>query len=556
MSELHLLPNRPEVELFSNIEVNAKKGLPEIKEAAPATSVPAVIVGGGPSLNSTLESIRHMKACGAVVFALNNAARFLKENGIRADYQVMIDSRLENKDFVTERWAGEVLLASQCHPEVIQHCVDTGYPVRLWHPAVPDIEKHVGRDKPFAIWSGWTVGLTAMCVAHTLGHREMHLFGYDSCHSEQKSHAYGQPLNDSDQMTQVAVDGRIFNCSVTMAAQASHFEDVATMLADHDCVISVHGDGLIPYIANRMTTEAKVLTAVYDLGSSPPTFDFLPFLTEAEKARVEGGFHCLDVVFQPGPIGGFRHDNLPPSIPAREGMLHRICVSSCRLLPSVRNVAVLKKRTAIPGAIFPKEWAPSHPKSHYGVQYLKDGYRCLTASQSAKDEIKKRFPEKYATITLRQSDYWQERNSNMKAWFAAASYLHDYNIIPVFVPDTHGSVPAGLRAFDPAAWDIDLRLALYEGAVVNLGVANGPLALCMLSKAPYIMWKLIDETGNAPAHKAAFYEAHGVKVGDQFGDNGWLIWEDDTRESVIKGLHEWLNGKADMHEYEALAATA
>lgn len=297
----------------------------------------------------------------------------------------------------------------------------------------------------------------------------------------------------------------------------------------------------------------NTFTACYDLAVSPPTYDFFPFLAQAERARLAMGRERIDLVIQPGLKDGFRDDGLPPDLIERRSMLLRVVLAGARLLPSVSDVVCFGQRTNI-SCDFPARYDVMRPTSHYGAFALKNGHRCLRATEAAKRAIKRRFDGmRFATITLRQSAYWPGRNSNLKAWTAAADYLKEYNITPVFVPDTHGVAPHGYASAELASWDIDLRMAIYEAAEVNLGVANGPLALCILSNAKYVMWKLVSNDA-APAHKVEFYRSHGIEVGDQFGENGRLIWEDDSTESVIKGVHEFLHGQADMHEADALAA--
>jgi hypothetical protein len=537
--------------LFSNVRENGKRGLSDV-QIEQEKGVPAVVVGGGPSAGDEeqLDQILKLKSEGAVVFALNNAAAFLMEHGIRPDYQIVLDARIGNVDFVRYDRADCLLLASQCSPMLFDVALERGASVRIWHPVIEGIEPHTGVDSPCLIGGGTTVGLSGLCLVYTLGFRNIHLFGYDSCNMKDKTHAYDQPMNAGSELVRVSLNDRTFHASYAMAAQAKKFPYLAEELMKLGCNLSMYGDGLLQEIMRSACKNERILTAVYDLASSPPTFDFLPFLTEAERYRAANGYDRMDVVFMPGPMFGFRDDNLPPDVTERESMLNRVCLPACRFVKSVRNVSVLKERKELEGDAFPVGWEMNKPLSHYGVKFLKNGNRVLTASEAAKREIMSRFPKRYATITLRQSDYWPERNSNLAAWKAAGEYLKDIEIEPVYIPDTHGEV-SGVNAYTPAAWDLDLRLALYEGAVLNLGVANGPLALCMLSDAKYMMWKLIDPSGKAPAHRAAFYSAHGIQVGDDFGPNGKLVWEDDTRESVLKHLHEWFYGKAT--EAEAVA---
>lgn len=281
--------------------------------------------------------------------------------------------------------------------------------------------------------------------------------------------------------------------------------------------------------------EMKILTAVYDLAVSPPTYDFLSFLAEAERARKAGGYDYIDVVFMPGPKGGFRNDNLPPSIEAREGMLHRVCVSACRLLPSVRNVTVRKDRTHVQSDVFPKDWNVNTPVSRYGTTYLRNGGPILTATKSAKDIIKERFTRPYVTITVRQSGYWPERNTTLAEWGHVANEIERMGYHIVWVPDTNGEQ----IGFSPAAFDIDLRLALYEGALCNFAVSNGPCALLYLSNSPYLVFKMVVDS--CPSTTAKFLASHGLNVGDQMNNRGRIVWEDDRAEVILSAFKDFMN---------------
>lgn len=523
--------------LFSNVRKNGKRGLSDVQIEKEKT-VPALIVGGGPSVLEQLDTILKMKSEGAVVFALNNAAAFLVEHGIRPDYQIVLDARIGNVDFVRYDRADCLLLASQCSPLLFDVALERGAKVRIWHPLIEGIEPHTGVEGPCLIGGGTTVGLSGLCLVYTLGHRDVHLFGYDSSRVGDSSHAYEQALNANDEVLRVSVSDRTFYASYAMVAQAQKFPHLAKELMTLGCNLSMYGDGLLQHMMKEACRDEKVLTAVYDLATSPPTYEFIPFLADAETVRVKGGFDVLDVVFMPGPMHGFRDDNLPPDAVEREGMLHRVCVSACRLLPSVRNVSVLKRRQAIEGDVFPAEWAEDKPVSHYGPFILKRANRCLKATESARRRAKALVSGEYATITLRQSDYWPERNSNLEAWTLAASLLKSYGVTPVFIPDTQGEAPERYLSLPEASWDIDLRLALYEGAKLNLAVSNGPLVLMCCSEVPYMVFKMLTDGGHM-ATKAAFYKAHGIEVGDQFGPNGKIVWADDTAENVSHEIRQF-----------------
>lgn len=503
---------------YGNIRSATARDLPWL-QPSDAHEGHAVLVGGGPSLIDTLEDIRRRYENGQTIFALNNTASWLIERGILPHYHILLDARPSVARFVQNEKI-EYLVASQCHPDVFEAAKN----VTLWHPNVEGIREIIG-DRPAAlIGGGTTVGMQAMAIAYTMGFRTLHLHGYDSSYRGDAGHAYAQAENDADEIIKVHFGGQDFISTRWMVNQADEFKNVVVQLANLDCIVTVAGDGLIPAIAKKLSEPPpKILTAVYDLYCSPPSYDFLSFLCAAEQARQEGGFTAIDIVFQPGPKFGFRNDDLPPDTQTRDAMLWRICVPACRLLPSVRDVSVYRERREITGDVFPEGWAFHNPVSCYGTHLVKRLPRALRATEKARQTISERKP--YVTITLRNCDYHPERNSQLDEWKEAAVQIGYLGYEVVWLHDTKDSL-------DARAWDIDLRMALYEGAACNLMVVNGPIDLLRLSDAPYLAFKPLVE--RSLCQTIEFYRANGVEVGDQFGPNGRMVWEDDTAEVIIR----------------------
>jgi hypothetical protein len=86
------------------------------------------------------------------------------------------------------------------------------------------------------------------------------------------------------------------------------------------------------------------------------------------------------------------------------------------------------------------------------------------------------------SITLRQSDFEQQRNSDIKAWFKVAQWLKAKGYTPIMVPDTEAelygaSYQIGTSSYPAASLYPEIRLALFEQCVVNLMSAGGPMEL-------------------------------------------------------------------------------
>ena len=185
---------------------------------------------------------------------LNNAAKVLHENGIMADFQVLLDARHENVSFVEKQYAKAYLLASQCSPLVFDAV--KGREVYIWHPVIDGIENLFPNHQNLTlIGGGTTVGLSTMALAYTMGFRKMGLFGYDSSYRDDKGHAAPQRRTEIENWTfDVTVGDRTFKSNAAMAKQAEAFPILANNLAELGCEIYVFGDGLLPYIAHNLTT--------------------------------------------------------------------------------------------------------------------------------------------------------------------------------------------------------------------------------------------------------------------------------------------------------------
>ena len=220
-------------------------------EMVEAHDAPAIIVGGGPSMRALRPMILALRNGGATVFATNGTVPTLYAAGISSDHHVLLDARPENVAFVQGPKPQHYLIASQCHPDLFRAIA--GHPTTLWHPAYPEIDEWIGHKEAVLIGGGTTVGLQALSIAYALGHRKIHLFGFDSSYSEAgEGHAYVQPLNDDEERQEYRVGNKAFIAAPWMARQAMEFQIASRQLCDGDAELYVHGTGLLPAIAAQM----------------------------------------------------------------------------------------------------------------------------------------------------------------------------------------------------------------------------------------------------------------------------------------------------------------
>lgn len=247
--------NTPEERILANVVKNSRHIRKWVK-TEPAHDRVAVLVGGGPSLADTVDEI---KALEGQIFALNGAASFLDRNGVRADYQVIMDAQPATADLIGP--AKNYLFASQVDPK----CFRKKPQAILWHSShgevMPDRQKGFPKhgDDYAIIGGAVSVGNTALVLLYVLGYRKIHVFGMDSSHRDGTGHAYRQDMNDGDPCTTVEFGGHKYVCSITMSLQAKHFMRRAEQLKEAGVSIEVHGSGLLPamYNSEKISEEDK-----------------------------------------------------------------------------------------------------------------------------------------------------------------------------------------------------------------------------------------------------------------------------------------------------------
>jgi len=133
----------------------------------------------------------------------------------------------------------------------------------------------------------------------------------------------------------------------------------------------------------------------------------------------------------------------------------------------------------------------------------------------------------YTTITLRDSFRNRYRNSNVEAWGKFKVYLESIGKRVIVIPECED---------DPV--DIVERMALYAGAEMNLGANCGPMQLCLLSDAPYIVLNICpkNDTDEKTYDMERLLKDSGYwNVQFPFHNSRQLlVWEPDSYENIIK----------------------
>jgi len=242
-----VVSNTPEEKLTDNIKKNSEK-YPNWLQSKEAHDGIAVFIGGGYSINNHIEDIKNLKEKGATIITMNGSAKWAREHNITPDWQVIVDAKEESKTFVDDC---KQFYASQCDPSLLERAND----VTLVHYGLESIEDFLPEERVkeggyVLLGCGTTVGNAALSVAFVSGYREMHLFGYDSSYSEDRSHGYDQPMNQFMPTTDITWAGKTYKTSVAMKGQAEKFPINALALKNAGCTLKVYGEGLLQTIYN------------------------------------------------------------------------------------------------------------------------------------------------------------------------------------------------------------------------------------------------------------------------------------------------------------------
>jgi hypothetical protein len=281
-----------------------------------------------------------------------------------------------------------------------------------------------------------------------------------------------------------------------------------------------------------------MLTAYYDLAVSPPTYDIVAFLSHAESCRQLTGADKLRVAILPGPRAGFRNDQLwPHDIATRIRMRDRVAVPMAAMLPGA-EVEVCDARPRSPAAN-----AIGWQQRLYGFKVhlaaLSRGVRPLRPKGAFERRI-----ANLVTITLRECEHWEPRNSDLEAWHVAALAIRGLGYTVAIVRDARYS---GVRFGDfssdsQASHDLEMRGRLYRAAALNLFVNSGPAWFAVALDAPVMIFKMVVE-GLMPTVSASYFTACGLPPGRQLpAPHQQIVWEDDTFAAIFSAFKRWADG--------------
>ncbi|MDG2284476.1 MAG: hypothetical protein P8N43_02960 [Alphaproteobacteria bacterium] len=220
----------------------------------------------------------------------------------------------------------------------------------------------------------------------------------------------------------------------------------------------------------------------------------------------------------------------------------------------LRDRSALHDLLASHDKVFPPGYRPEAPTYAFKIAPLigaiqaGEDLRYLVPHQSSEALVKDALgPLGRPLVTITWRNSWNtEKNGRTDAWARLAEYITVSGATVINVPDTLDALSASTSPVAAvAAYDPDIRLALYRAADLNLMVNNGPMLYCMFGDAPFMIFKMVqpDVAGVDPdfIREMGFYPGWNWPL--QFGrfifdsdDYNVLVREYDKARAIIPGL--------------------
>jgi hypothetical protein len=291
---------------------------------------------------------------------------------------------------------------------------------------------------------------------------------------------------------------------------------------------------------------STTLTAFYDLAVGPVSFDFVVFLTKARMAQARLALARLHVVIVPyaGGVGGmFRDKSQFYDAHEARWRLHNIVIPACALAGATHTLATGwdQARLLAGRHCFPHDWDKQTLKDrrHLVGEIIRDANNGqpvprLSASPHALRMVKQFSNTPWVTLTTRTT-YLRERNSDINAWVDAERRITKVGYRVMWLQDTTEALRQG---YGYGELNLDLRMACYQSASLNLQANNGAASLCWFGDAPYRMFG-----AGVPAEEwDGLFVRQGLPLGASWpwaGPQQRICYGKETAERIIAEFDSW-----------------
>ena len=242
-----------EQEMNSNVAATIARGYTRINEHLSTCSGTVSIVGAGPSIKTTYQELT------GEVLAINSSIGYLLQQGIVPKWGMIWDASELCKNFATPHPEVTYLVGARCHPTVFDNL--SGCKVVAWHAGGDhNIAEYLAQnniDEPMV--NGGSAGVTrALYLAVALGYREIHLFGADSCYSDEgDTHISGSLVPEKDMKVWIGngAGNKCFRTTPEWCAQIEEYKAIYPLFRSIGIRIEVHGEGMLPHMHQLLVVK-------------------------------------------------------------------------------------------------------------------------------------------------------------------------------------------------------------------------------------------------------------------------------------------------------------
>ena len=293
------------------------------------------------------------------------------------------------------------------------------------------------------------------------------------------------------------------------------------------------------------------------------SFDMMTFLFLAENKRIERNLRGIYVVIHLGEGSNFWRYSEQSREFGHNGhwRFFNMVIQSLALLPSLTGFCVCSTPQEV-RRFWAGHWRTSFPDGYsYYFPTVAHSIRSVFAlPENAKGRLESgcearrqidRWIELHGqqkriiTITLREYRYFQKRNSNVEAWARFCETIDTDKYCVVVLRDTDAAFDTGVKfgdaiLFAVPCFNLQLRLALYEKAYLNLGTNCGCLAAYFYSDCNYLYFmQTVDDDPDYGFASKNEWERAGVIPNKTFAfryqkGHQKMIWERDSYEVIRK----------------------
>lgn len=311
-------------------------------------------------------------------------------------------------------------------------------------------------------------------------------------------------------------------------------------------------------------SQDRVLYCFYDLKNNLPCYDVTVFCILAELKRIELGMDKTHFIIVPS--SSFKDDHEGYSIfydrEDYQWRIKNILIPNFQLIASCAGISHLSSRELLSEYLksssrFPDGYSPANPPptllTKMLAPYVDMGVRLpflrpskVVTSLVSSYLLSKLAGRKLLTISLREYNSDDGRNSCIKSWKKFIEYLDKDKYFIVIIRDTYNAflediIPPGdnVDYFNVGSINFEFRVALYEQAFLNFCVNNGPsLSMNFIEGCRYLYFIKVDNAN--PAMSERLYKSQGVEIGENyfFRQNSYqrLVWGGDDYNNIVSSF--------------------